>query len=58
MNVTVHYSTTTEKKAVLRTLAATAHAENVARYIERLNCSAKEKLALIDAVIAEVRNRR
>ena len=58
MNVTVHYPTTTEKKEELRALVAKAHAENVARYIERLNCSAEEKLALIDAVIAEVRNRR
>ena len=56
MDVIVHYPTTPEQQATLRTLVAKAHAEHIVRYIERLNCSAEQKLALIDAIIRETTN--
>ena len=58
MNVIVHYPTTPEQQATLETKVAKAHAEHIARYIEKLNCSAEEKLALIDAIIRETTNRQ
>ena len=58
MNVMVYYPMSTEQQAAVRILVAKAHAEHIERYIERLNCSSEQKLALIDAIITEVRNRQ
>lgn len=58
MDVIVHYPMTPEQQTVLEAKVAKAHAEHIARYIERLNCSSEQKLALIDAIITEVRNRQ
>ncbi len=58
MNVIVHYPMTAEQQATLATKVAKAHAEHIACYIEKLNCSSEQKLALIDAIIRETTSRQ
>ena len=51
LNIIVHYPETTEKQALFDARVAKFHAEYVAQYIEKLNCSKEQKLKLLDAVI-------
>ena len=57
MNVIVHYPETADKQAELAKNVAKLHAESIVRYIEKLNCPADQKLALIDSIIATVKNK-
>ena len=51
MKIIVHYPETPEKQAQFDARVAKFHAEYVAQYIEKLNCSTEQKLKLLDAVI-------
>lgn len=57
MNVIVHYPETADKQAEIAKSVAKLHAESIIRYIEKLNCPADQKLALIDSIIATVKNK-
>ena len=57
MNVIVHYPKTADKQAEIAKSVAKLHAESIIRYIEKLNCPADQKLALIDSIIATVKNK-
>jgi hypothetical protein len=50
IKIIVHYPETPEKQAQFDARVAKYHAEYVAQYIERLNCSTEQKLKLLDAV--------
>lgn len=50
MEIILYHPETPEKQALLGLAAARCHAEYVAQYIRRLNCSALQKQKLIDAV--------
>lgn len=50
IEIIVYYPETPEKQALFDTRVAKFHAEYVARYIEKLNCSTEQKLKLIDAI--------
>ena len=52
MNVIVHYPETAEKQQELEERVAKYHAEQILRYIEKLNCPVAQKLALVDSIIA------
>ena len=52
MNVIVHYPETAEKQQELEKRVAKYHANQIAHYIEKLNCPTAQKLALIDSIIA------
>lgn len=54
MKIIVHYPETPEKQAQFDNRVAKFHAEYVAHYIEKLNCSAEQKLKLLDAVIQTI----
>jgi len=47
----VHKPTTAEGQRELMARTATAHADAVSSHLRNLNCSGKQKAALIDAVI-------
>lgn len=53
--IVVHKPTTAEGQHELMELAATTHANAVLSHIRNLNCSSKQKTALIDAVIQTAR---
>ena len=57
MDVIVHYPKTADKQTELAKSVAKLHAESIVRYIEKLNCPADQKLALIDSIIATVKNK-
>ena len=57
MNVIVHYPETADKQVELAKSVAKLHAESIVRYIEKLNCPSEQKLALIDSIIATVKNK-
>lgn len=57
MNVIVHYPKTADKQAELAKSVAKLHAESIVRYIEKLNCPSEQKPALIDSIIATVKNK-
>ena len=57
VKVIVHYPTTLSGKRILADRVASAHAEYVARHIEKLNVSRDQKLRLLDAVISDVQAR-
>ncbi|MBQ2834703.1 MAG: hypothetical protein IJE71_08845 [Clostridia bacterium] len=48
----MHKPTTNEGQRELMTRTATAHADAVSSHLRNLNCSGKQKAALIDAVIS------
>ncbi|MBQ8619149.1 MAG: hypothetical protein IJ418_16830 [Clostridia bacterium] len=47
----MHKPTTSEGQRELMARTATAHADAVSSHLRNLNCSGKQKAALIDAVI-------
>ena len=57
MDVIVHYPETADKQVELAKSVAKFHAESIVRYIEKLNCPADQKLALIDSIIATVKTK-
>ena len=57
MDVIVHYPKTADKQTELAKSVAKLHAESIVRYIEKLNCPVDQKLALIDSIIATVKNK-
>ena len=48
--IIVHYPETPEEQEQFDARVAKFHADYVAQYIEKLNCSTEQKLKLIDAV--------
>jgi tagatose-1,6-bisphosphate aldolase len=54
VKIIVHYPRTSEKQSQLDKLVAKFHAEYVAQYIEKLNCSVEQKMKLLDAVAEAV----
>ena len=50
IKIIVYYPETQEKQTMFDECMAKFHAEYVAQYIEKLNCSLNQKLKLIDAV--------
>lgn len=52
MNVIVHYPETAEKQQELEKRVAKYHADQIAHYIEKLNCPVAQKLMLVDLIIA------
>lgn len=55
VNLIVHYPKTPEGREELARRVADAHASAVIQRIQSLNCSAKQKLELLDAVIETAR---
>lgn len=53
MNIKVYYPSSPEGKDELARRVASVHADIVVQYINRLPCSAEQKLALIEATAAE-----
>ena len=51
------YSIHSYKQAEFAKNVAKLHAESIVRYIEKLNCPSEQKLALIDSIIATVKNK-
>ena len=54
LEVIVHYPETPEKQLLFDKIVAKFHAEFVAQYVEKLNCTTEQKLRLIDAVAKNV----
>lgn len=57
IEVVVHYPTTEERKRELAERVASVHADMVIQYIDKLECPTRQKLELLDAVIASVKER-
>ena len=55
MDVIAHYPETPDKRSELSKRVAKLHAESIIRYIEKLNCPADQKLAIIDSIIAAIK---
>ena len=55
MNVVTHYPETEEKQAELAIVVAKIHAMQIEDYLRRLNCPTEQKLALLDAIIEEIK---
>ena len=55
MNVGTHYPETEEKQAELAFVVAKIHAMQIEDYLRRLNCPTEQKLALLDAIIEEIK---
>jgi len=53
--IVVHKPSTPEGQRELMARTATAHADAVSSHLRNLNCSGKQKTALIDAVIQTAR---
>ena len=56
MNVIVHYPTKDDYIDELRNRVSRVHAQAVMSYISKLNCSNKQKEALIDTVLQTHKN--
>lgn len=54
--IVVHKPTTAEGQRELMELAATTHANAVLSHIRNLNCSSRQKLELINAVVKSAKN--
>jgi len=54
MMIIVHHPETLEKQAQFDALVAKFHADFVAQYVGKLNCSIEQKLKLIDAVVQTI----
>ncbi len=52
IHIIVHYPKTEEGKRELAQRAASVHADMVSRHIQKLNCPSKQKIELLNAVIA------
>ena len=52
INLIMHYPNTEAAKAELAKHVAQVHTESVSTYIKRLNCSANQKLQLLNTIIA------
>ena len=57
VHVTVYYPNTAEGQRELARRAANVHADMVSGALRRLDCPAQQKLALLDAVIADTKER-
>ena len=57
INIIVHYPKTEEGKRELAERVASVHADMVIQYIDKLECPTRQKLELLDAVIASVKER-
>lgn len=57
VNLIVHYPDTAEGKEELARRAADVHANVVNQRLKSLNCPAKQKLDLLDAVIETVKSK-
>ena len=55
MDVVVHYPETGEKQAELAKIVAKLHAERIEGCLRKLNCSTNQKIALLDAIIEEIK---
>ncbi len=54
IKIIVHHPETPEKQAQFDDRVAIFHAEYVAQYIGKLNCSTEQKLKLIDAIVQTI----
>ena len=52
INLIMHYPNTESAKAELAKHVAQVHAESVSTYIKHLNCTADQKLQLLNTIIA------
>lgn len=55
MEIIVHHPQTPEKEMQLKKQVAAAYAQAVRRYIEGLNCSKSQKMALFNSVLEAVK---
>ena len=54
LKIIVYYPQSPEGQANLNALVGKIHAEYVAQYVEKLNCSTAQKLRLLDAIAQTV----
>ena len=51
MDIILHYPKDGEAAKILMKKAASAHAEAVLQYVDKLDCPKEQKIALIDSLI-------
>ena len=56
MDIIVYHPETEDEQAAFAIQVAKLHAEQIALYIERLKCPNEQKLALLDAIISELKS--
>lgn len=56
MNIIVYYPETKEAQEALTVKVARNHAEQIQRYLERLNCTTDQKLVILDAIIETIKS--
>ena len=57
MDMVVHYPKAADKQDELSKMVAMLYAESIVRYIEKLNCPAEQRLAIIDSIIEYIKTK-
>ena len=57
MDMVVHYPKAADKRNELSKSVAILYAESIVRYIEKLNCPAEQRLAIMDAILETVKTK-
>ena len=57
MDMVVHYPKAADKQDELSKMVAMLYTESIVRYVEKLNCPAEQRLAIMDAILETVKTK-